>query len=332
MAMSDQLGPPSMVEVVAAESVEPAMSEVSAELASLEAELRRLQADAEEIEREVDENRPRGDESNSAIPLLEHAFAEQAATVRAELRLALQKALREAKDRLTRAQADAESLLAGGPPLRARSVRPGSTIREETMGSPGRTAIAAADSEIAAHLAYGRNGDYRSVPPERPPAPAPERSFDDLPRRAAPSPPPSLPPRFAPRPPMPDYPRDPERPGPHPVARRAPEEPSGRAPYPEPEVGRTWERRSDQGPASGDPQVDGGMQVARGRTMTAPRVEQEDAVPVPRADDEAAPFGRFWHGEKPPASANARTRPIVDALLVVLAVAILALVILSWIG
>jgi len=107
------LAHPQRVDVVTAESVDAAMSGIGAELARLRRELLELEAEAHQLECRVEEAGRRTEDSDSALPLLEHVFAAQAATTRAELRSALDEAVEIAERRLAVARADADTLMAG---------------------------------------------------------------------------------------------------------------------------------------------------------------------------------------------------------------------------
>lgn len=103
---------PRRVEVVAAETADPAIARITAELEGLRSELGDLEVEAHRLELHVAEAEGRTDDGESALPIIERVFADQAVAAQAELREAMEGAVRAANVRLATARAEAETVLA----------------------------------------------------------------------------------------------------------------------------------------------------------------------------------------------------------------------------
>jgi hypothetical protein len=287
-----------MVEVVAADAVEPAMSAITAELAELALELRDLVADAQRLEGLLQDKRNEGGVTAPALPLLEEVFAGQSAAVRDGLRAELEEAVREAERRVSAARAEATAVLAG---FLSSDAGPVAGPVDRGVRSPGTTpATDGWQGMLRGEFGSGRD----SLPDDR--AAVAASDFGEQLRRAASG--------FGPK-----HEAEFDLEAPSPFGPGAGAESTTVQAAPE----RNPSALSGQGalPAEDDPPM-----------TTVLRTDAAAPTPPSAAvDEEPTPFGRFWteQGNSP----NARRRSaIVDALLPVLAVAIIALVVLSWLG
>lgn len=292
--MVNNLAPPSLVEVITSDAVEPAMVAITEELDELENELAGLTAKADALEVQAEDVRRGANDSHHALSMLERVFAEKASKARAEMAAALAVANEAAERRIAAAHEEAAELVANPgaaaafeavdlPADEQETVRAVDALRQLSSAT-----FAAPDAAPSTNGHGAHNGDAADGPT---PAPRPPPAAAGLGDSAVSS-------GGWAAPPEPAVPYDLER-EPAPA-----HNPTMYAPAPVPAV-----------------------HEPSGAVMTAvaPPV---GFAPGPGPDG----FAQFWVPDEHAVAARASKPAIIDMILPMIAVAIVLMVVLSWVG